>query len=202
MAARPDILGKNAFEDAFTTLGNAPLTLAVLDLDHFKTLNDTLGHSEGDRVLRGVERLLSGSLPTGSLIGRIGGDEYAVILPETAAETALILFDEVIKHFHIHRDPHWPRHLGLSVGLAARPAHAVTFVDLYRAADEALLRAKREGRARACIYVESKMVLKSNYYPKSQLERLAKLSGALGRTEASLLREALDDLIARHRDAL
>lgn len=202
MAARPDILSKNTFEDAFVALGSAPLTLAVLDLDHFKTLNDTLGHSEGDRVLRGVERLLSGSLPTGSLIGRIGGDEYAVILPETAAETALILFDEVIKHFHIHRDPQWPRSLGLSVGLAARPAHAVTFFDLYRAADEALLRAKREGRARVCIYVESKMVLKSNYYPKSQLERLAKLSGALGRTEASLLREALDDLIARHRDAL
>ena len=199
---RPDILSKSAFEDAFHGLGAAPVTLGVLDLDHFKSLNDSLGHSEGDRVLRGIERLLSGSLPTGSLIGRIGGDEYAALLPETAAETALILFDEVIRHFHIHRDPHWPRQLGLSVGLAARPAHATTFPELYRAADEALLRAKREGRARVCIYVESKMVLKSNYYPKSQLERLAKLSGALGRTEASLLREALDDLIARHRGAL
>ncbi|GAA5534424.1 GGDEF domain-containing protein [Deinococcus aluminii] len=199
---RPDILSRNPFEDAFEKLGDAPLTLAVLDLDHFKTLNDTLGRAEGDRVLRGVERLLAGSLPTGSIVGRLGGDEYAVILPETAAETALILFDEVIRHFHIHRDPHWPRTLGLSVGLAARPAHAHTFADLYRAADEALLRAKREGRSRACIYVESKMVLKSNYYPKSQLERLAKLSGALGRTEASLLREALDELIERHRGAL
>ncbi|GAA5513856.1 hypothetical protein Dcar01_02604 [Deinococcus carri] len=199
---RPEILSRNPFEDAFEKLGSAPLTLAVLDLDHFKLLNDTLGHTEGDRVLRGVERLLAGSLPGGSIIGRIGGDEYAVILPETAAETALILFDEVIKHFHIHRDPQWPRTLGLSVGLAARPAHAHTFAELYRAADEALLRAKREGRSRACIYVESKMVLKSNYYPKSQLERLAKLSGALGRTEASLLREALDDLIERNRGAL
>jgi len=200
--ARPDILSRNPFEDAFDRLGGAPLTLAVLDLDHFKTLNDTLGHTEGDRVLRGIERLLSGSLPSGSIIGRIGGDEYAAILPETAAETALILFDEVIRHFQIHRDPHWPRTLGLSVGLASRPAHATTYADLYRAADEALLRAKREGRSRACIFVESKMVLKSNYYPKSQLERLAKLSNALGRTEASLLREALDELIERNRGAL
>ncbi|ANE44647.1 GGDEF domain-containing protein [Deinococcus puniceus] len=200
--ARPDILSRNPFEDAFDRLGAAPLTLAVLDLDHFKTLNDTLGHTEGDRVLRGIERLLSGSLPSGSIIGRIGGDEYAAILPETAAETALILFDEVIRHFQIHRDPHWPRTLGLSVGIASRPAHASTYADLYRAADEALLRAKREGRSRACIFVESKMVLKSNYYPKSQLERLAKLSSALGRTEASLLREALDDLIERNRGAL
>ncbi|WP_119674557.1 GGDEF domain-containing protein [Deinococcus sp. RM] len=199
---RPIILTRADFETAFDTLQGAPLTLAVLDLDHFKTLNDTLGHAEGDRVLRGVERLLSGSLPTGSVIGRIGGDEYAAILPETAAETALILLDEVIKHFHIHRDPQWPRGLGLSVGLAARPAHASTYDDLKRAADEAMIRAKREGRGRACIYVESKMVLKSNYYPKSQLERLAKLSGALGRTEASLLREALDDLIEKNREAL
>lgn len=200
--ARPDILSRNPFEDAFDRLGGAPLTLAVLDLDHFKTLNDTLGHTEGDRVLRGIERLLSGSLPSGSIIGRIGGDEYAAILPETAAETALILFDEVIRHFQIHRDPHWPRTLGLSVGIASRPAHATAYADLYRAADEALLRAKREGRSRACIFVESKMVLKSNYYPKSQLERLAKLSNALGRTEASLLREALDELIERNRGAL
>ncbi|GHF76795.1 GGDEF domain-containing protein [Deinococcus ficus] len=202
MAARPVILTRPAFEDAFQALAAAPLTLARLDLDHFKEVNDILGHTEGDRVLRSVERLLSGSLPTGSVIGRIGGDEYSAILPETAAETALILFDEVIRHFHIHRDPHWPRTLGLSVGLAARPAHASTYPDLSRAADEALLRAKREGRGRACIYVESKMVLKSNYYPKSQLDRLTKLSAALGQTEASLLREALDRLIEQHREAL
>lgn len=88
------------------------------------------------------------------------------------------------------------------MGLAARPAHASEYADLKRAADEAMVRAKREGRARACIYVESKMVLKSNYYPKSQLERLSKLSGALGRTEASLLREALDNLIERNRGEL
>ncbi|SMB96191.1 GGDEF domain-containing protein [Deinococcus hopiensis] len=199
---RPHILLRPAFEEAFEKLGNASLTLAVLDLDHFKAVNDSLGHTEGDRVLRVVERLLTGSLPSGTVIGRMGGDEYAALLPETGPETALILFDEVIKHFHIHRDPHWPRALGLSVGLAARPAHAHSFYDLYRAADEALLRAKREGRGRACIYVESKMVLKSNYYPKSQLERLAKLSGALGRTEASLLREALDGLVERYRGEL
>ncbi|MDV6373044.1 GGDEF domain-containing protein [Deinococcus arenicola] len=200
--ARPDILSRNPFEDAFARLGHTPLTLAVLDVDHFKTLNDALGHTEGDRVLRAVERLLSGSLPSGSIIGRIGGDEYAVILPESAAETALILFDEMIRHFHIHRDPHWPRSLGLSVGLASRPAHASEYAELYRAADEALLRAKREGRGRACIFVESRMVLKSNYYPKSQLERLSKLSGALSRTEASLLREALDELVERYRAEL
>ncbi|AWN22989.1 GGDEF domain-containing protein [Deinococcus irradiatisoli] len=200
--ARPPILTRADFEKTMQQLAAVPLTLGLVDIDHFQQLNDSLGRSEGDRVLRQVERLLSSSLPAGSHVARLGGDEYAVILPESVAETALILFDEIIKHFQINRERDWPRSLGLSVGLAARPAHAESSFDLQRAADEALLRAKREGRGRACIYVESKMVLKSNYYPKSQLERLTKLSSALGRTEASLLREALDDLIEKNRGAL
>jgi len=200
--ARPPILSRPDFETTLAKLAGVPLTLALLDVDHFKNLNDTLGHNEGDRVLRVVERLLTGSLPAGSHVARLGGDEYAAILPETAAETALILFDEIIKHFQMNRDPDWPRTLSLSVGLAGRPAHADSPLELQRAADEALLRAKREGRGRACIYVESKMVLKSNYYPKSQLERLSKLAAALERTEASLLREALDELVEKHRGAL
>ena len=200
--ARPPILNRADFEKTMTQLHGVPLALALLDVDHFKNLNDTLGHSEGDRVLRQVERLLTGSLPAGSHVARLGGDEYAAILPESAAETALILFDEIIKHFQMNRDPDWPRTLSLSVGLASRPAHAESPLELQRAADAALYRAKMEGRGRACIYVESKMVLKSNYYPKSQLERLSKLAAALERTEASLLREALDELVEKHRGAL
>lgn len=200
--ARPPILTRADFEKTMTQLQGVPLALALLDVDHFKHLNDTLGHAEGDRVLRQVERLLTGSLPAGSYVARLGGDEYAAILPESAAETALILFDEIIKHFQMNRDPDWPRTLGLSVGLASRPAHAESPLELQRAADAALYRAKVEGRGRACIYVESRMVLKSNYYPKSQLERLSKLAAALERTEASLLREALDELVEKHRGAL
>ncbi|MFC4452238.1 GGDEF domain-containing protein [Deinococcus sonorensis] len=200
--ARPPILSRAEFEKTMQGLQGVPLTLALVDVDHFKPLNDLLGRAEGDRVLRIVERLLSGSLPAGSHVARFGGDEYAAILPESAPETALILFDEIIRHFQINRDPEWPRTLSLSVGLAGRPAHADASLDLQRAADEALLRAKREGRGRACIYVESKMTLKSNYYPKSQLERLGKLAAALERTEASLLREALDELVEKYRSRL
>lgn len=197
-----DLLDRLRFEAALDALEATPVALALIDLDRFKQLNDALGHDEGDRVLRGLERLLTGSLPVGSLVGRVGGDEYAVAFPDTPPETALILLDEVQRHFSANREAKWPENLGLSIGIAGRPAHAGSTPDLFRAADEALLRAKREGRGRCAIYVESKMVLKSNYYPKAALERLSKLASALGRTEASLLREALDDLVEKHREAL
>ena len=198
------LLDRAHFDAALEALGEMPLTLALVDLDQFKLLNDTLGHPAGDAVLRIVERLLTGSLPEGSIVARIGGDEYAAALPDTPAETALILLSEVIRHFQQaeNRDAAWPAALSLSVGLAYRPAHAATLPDLMRAADAALYRAKVEGRGRACIYVESRMVLKSNYYPKASLERLSKLAAALGRTEASLLREALDDVAGKYRGEL
>ncbi len=196
------LLDGAGFEKATHDLGeHEPLTLALIDLDHFQEINGALGHEGGNRVLRFVEGLLTRSLPLGSVVGRVGGDEYAAALPGASAEEALIVFNEIGQHFAAVRDLA-PGRLSLSVGLAQRPTHAASLPDLRRAADEALLRAKREGRGRIAIYTLSKMVLKSNYYPKSSLERLAKLSAAQNRTEASLLREALDNLVDKYRESL
>jgi diguanylate cyclase len=82
--------------------------------------------------------------------------------------------------------------------VAANTPHGTTAEDLWRAAGAALMRAKRAGRDQIALYVEEKMVLKSNYYSRAALDRLTKLAGATGRTEASLLREALDDLVDKH----
>jgi diguanylate cyclase (GGDEF)-like protein len=198
------LLDRIAFE---TAVGDVPdrtqLALALTDIDQFKELNDTLGHEAGDSVLRSFERTLTGSLPEDAVVGRISGDEYAVALPDTSAEGALILLEEIRTHFGSREaSPEVPRRVQVSVGIAARPQHAKTVPDLMRAADEALFRAKREGKARVAIYVENKMVLKSNYYARASLERLAKLSAATGRTEASLLREGLDDLLVKYKDEL
>jgi diguanylate cyclase (GGDEF)-like protein len=198
------LLDRTAFE---TAVGDVPdrtqLALALTDIDQFKELNDTLGHEAGDSVLRSFERTLTGSLPEDAVVGRISGDEYAVALPDTSAEGALILLEEIRTHFGSREaSPEVPRRVQVSVGIAARPQHAKSVPDLMRAADEALFRAKREGKARVAIYVENKMVLKSNYYARASLERLAKLSAATGRTEASLLREALDDLLIKYKDEL
>ncbi len=179
------------------------LSIAALDLDNFLEINQSFGHEGGDTVLRSLERTLVGSVPSESLVARIGGDEYVVVLPDTSAEGALILLEEIRTHFSSREaSKEVPRKVQISVGIANKPAHAKNSSDLLRAADEALYRAKREGRGRVAIYVEDKMTLKSNYYPKAQLERLAKLSNATGRTEASLLREGLEELLAKYKDEL
>ena len=198
-----ELLSRADFEENLQSLPDGLLSVALLDLDHFKEVNDDYGHKAGDEVLRGLERVLTGSLPSEAVVGRLGGDEYAVALPDMPAENALIVLEEIRAHFS-SREPakSVPRRLHLSVGIASRPTHAGTVPELLRAADEALYRAKAEGRSRIAIYVESKMTLKSNYYSKASLEKLSKLSAASNRTEASLLREALDDLFIKHSEAL
>ena len=182
--------------------GNAPLAVALTDLDGFAGINETHGSATRDRVLEAWEKVLVGSAPAGAIVARLGGDEYSVALPGSSAENALILLEEVRSHFNAHGVKDLDEKLEASVGIAAAPPHGSTGEELYRAAGEALMRAKGEGRGRVAIYVEEKMTLKSNYYSRANLDRLSKLSGATSRTEASLLREALDDLFEKYRNDL
>jgi len=182
--------------------GTVPLAVGLTDLDGFAVINDTYGREAGDRVLDLWEKTLSSNLPVEAVVVRLGGDEYAVALPGSSAETALILLEEIRGHFAGRTVKGVELPLGASVGIAAAPPHGATGEELHRAAGEALMRAKREGRGRTAIYVDEKMTLKSNYYSRANLERLSKLSGATSRTEASLLREALDDLFQKYRDEL
>ena len=179
-----------------------PLAVAVADLDRFGEINLRLGMEAGDRVLAAFERTVSGSLGPDAVISRIGGDEYAIALPGTSAESALIQLEEVRTHYASHGVEGVEDAVNASFGIAARPPHAEATADVLRCAAEALMRAKREGSARTVIYVEEKMTMKSNYYSRASLDRLAKLAATTSRTEASLLREALDDLFTKHRDKL
>jgi diguanylate cyclase len=182
--------------------GSAPLALALTDLDGFAAVNDSYGRNAGDAVLAAWDRVLQANVPDGGSVVRLGGDEFVVVLPATSAENAVVLLEEVRGHFSGMNIEGVPVAVSASVGIAASPPHGTTAEELWRAAGEALMRAKRDGRDRIALHVEEKMVLKSNYYSKANLERLAKLSSATDRTEASLLREALDDLLYKHRDAL
>lgn len=179
-----------------------PLAVAVADLDRFQKVNDDFGVEAGDRVLTTFEQTLAGSLPDDAMIARISGDEYAIAMPGTSAESALIQLEEVRSHYASHGVAGVDSPVNASFGIAARPPHAEETGDVLRCAAEALMRAKREGSGRCVIHVEEKMTMKSNYYSRAMLDRLSKLSSATSRTDASLLREALADLLVKHRDKL
>ena len=173
------------------------VAVALTDLDRFGELNAQHGREAGDRVLQVWVETLTGSLPKDAIVGRLGGDEFGVALPNASAENALILLEEVRSHLAANPVDGWT--VAATFGVAARPPHAAETADLFRCAGEALARGKREGGGRVAIYVEERMVLKSNYYSRASLDRLAKLAARHHRTEASLLREALDDLFRKLR---
>lgn len=126
-----------------------PLALAMLDLDRFKEINDTYGHASGDRVIKNLARMLQHRLRRTDVIGRWGGEEFAVILPDTGMAEALRVLEDLREGF-----ARMPQEVGresirvtLSCGLAAFPE----FLDplgLVDAADQALYAAKRLGRNR------------------------------------------------------
>ncbi|PAV48975.1 GGDEF domain-containing protein [Pseudomonas sp. HAR-UPW-AIA-41] len=129
----------------------APLSLLMLDLDHFKAINDNFGHPAGDAVIRHVARLLSEHTRNCDTIGRLGGEEFIILLPETdlpqAQQTAEKLRG-LIEHSAIDVDNGRLR-ITASVGLAClAPGCQTDLSPLYLAADQALYRAKRAGRNR------------------------------------------------------
>jgi diguanylate cyclase (GGDEF)-like protein len=199
------LLDRQAFLDGLEGwAATTPLTVALADIDGFAELNDSEGHAVGDQAIAVVQRALKGSLPNGSYLARMGGDEFACALPGATPEEALILIEEIRQHLATRRHEFAGRTRAISVsfGIAAYPQHVNAVRDLHIAADEAMHRAKREGANRVAIYVEDRMTLKSNYYPKAQLARLAKAADRLGRTEASLLREGLGDVLTKYRDEI
>jgi diguanylate cyclase len=180
-----------------------PVSVAVADLDGFGPLNAAHGTEAGDAVLASFERSLSAGLPHGALVAHSRGDEFAVALPDTSCEEALLALEAVRGSFAASEPvPGLTGRLGVSIGIAGRPAHGSTAEELLEAADAGLVRAKRAGGNRIAIHVEERMILKSSYYPRPSLHRLTKLARRTGRPEASLLREALDDYLARNQELL
>lgn len=130
-----------------------PLALAMLDLDAFKPINDTYGHLFGDHVLRQVAETILRSVRTLDVAARYGGDEFAVILPQTDAQGALRVCERLLRNvssLEVTQEKISVR-VSLSLGLALYPGEGIGSVeDLLRAADDALYRAKRSGRNRVC----------------------------------------------------
>lgn len=132
-----------------------PLSLALLDIDHFKLVNDTHGHAVGDRVLVQVADLLSRAMRRTDMVARYGGEEFVILMPSTARDDALMAVEELRKEIAaspIRLSDDEALSLNFSAGIAGIPddTSVVTPKELMTRADDRLLAAKRAGRAR-CI---------------------------------------------------
>ena len=160
-AARTDALtgipNRRAFEERFeeelarASRENRPLSVAVGDLDAFKLVNDRLGHQAGDEALRRVARELGMWKRRSDVTARIGGEEFALLLPGIDEQGAIRLADRVRlgiqEVFVADRVP-----LTTSFGIAAFPAHGTDAAALMRASDQALYAAKEMGRNRCVVF--------------------------------------------------
>ena len=125
----------------------ATLTVAMLDIDHFKSINDTFGHPVGDQVIRGLAWLLKGRLRSSDLIGRYGGEEFLIALPDITPTQALTVMDRIREDFSSLPHAHAKGALfsTFSAGIASWPEFTSAQL-LTEAADFALLEAKQRGR--------------------------------------------------------
>jgi diguanylate cyclase (GGDEF)-like protein/putative nucleotidyltransferase with HDIG domain len=180
-AARTDsltgLVNRRGFEELFDTelerarRGDRPLSVIVGDLDGFKAINDRYGHAAGDRALEKLSQILQGVKRRVDTAARVGGEEFAVIAPDSDHHAAYILAErirrEVREAFAGEQFP-----LTISLGVATFPRHGATTEALIGGADEALYAAKKLGRDRTVVYnpeiAETLMVATGQKTPRSE----------------------------------
>jgi diguanylate cyclase (GGDEF)-like protein len=210
-AARTDpltgLLNRRGLEEVFEQEAERarrlerPLTLLVGDLDRFKLLNDRLGHPAGDRALELMGEALTAGVRRIDRVGRMGGEEFALILPETAEHEGYILAERlrarIRENFAADVFP-----LTISFGVASYPTHGATTSALLKAADQALYTAKEFGRDCSVIYsAETSEILRGDSHRKeSTAERrvssLIGLAGSMDTAEHSQMVGRYSKLIA------
>jgi diguanylate cyclase (GGDEF)-like protein len=135
--------------------GGAPVAVLLVDVDHFKRINDTHGHSEGDRALKIIAQALTRAARASDIVCRYGGEEFCLILPGTPAVSALLLAERIREEVPAACGREGVAGRGsritVTIGLAASPADGVETDAIMRVADQRLYRGKDEGRDRVVV---------------------------------------------------
>lgn len=156
----------------------SPLTALALDLDHFKQINDTYGHGSGDEVLAAVGSTLKTSCRESDFVGRAGGEEFLILLPDTTLEAGRLVAENVRRAIASISVASVARAITASIGVAVLPDHAGDATSLLRHADRALYTAKKNGRNRTEVFARD--MLPSERASDSAL--VGAVSDAPGRT--------------------
>jgi diguanylate cyclase (GGDEF)-like protein len=156
LANRRKFTERFEYDMARAVRARTPLSLLMVDIDHFKSINDRHGHIAGDACLKALAALLSGSVRAVDLVARFGGEEFVVLQPEMSADQSLVAAERMRSQVEAH-----PVGIGggappvavtISVGAATSVGAALALEDLIARADKAVYRAKRAGRNQVCAY--------------------------------------------------
>ena len=178
------------------------VSIALVDIDEFGKVNVANGHAAGDEAIRALAQALVGAIGDEAEVYRYGGDAFMVLFAGMEKEQAFLRMEEARALFggeHVVEVGNTSVRLNLTVsmGIAAFPDDGTKVPDLIRKCSEALYRAKVSGRNKVALAREKKMVTKTSHYTQGQLEGLSRLAKREGLNEATLLREALDDLLRK-----
>ncbi len=128
-----------------------PFSLVILDIDYFKRYNDAFGHPEGDKLLVMLAGILTGSVRQVDFAARYGGEEFAIVLPECPRDKAVQVAERIRENVENFKNPHQDRYnLTVSAGVSSFPGDGDDKEQILEKADQALYRAKAEGRNRVC----------------------------------------------------
>lgn len=143
-------------ELARVTREKKPMSIIIMDIDHFKKVNDTHGHQVGDQFLKMIANLIAGHSRTSDIACRYGGEEFLLVMPGTSLSIAAMRAEELRVRCSSIRIPHGSRNLevSMSMGVASYPKHGSTAEEIVIKADKALYWSKQNGRNRVSIWTE------------------------------------------------
>jgi diguanylate cyclase (GGDEF)-like protein len=143
-----DLLNRRGFQATLEEHLDQQLALAIVDVDFFKRINDQRGHETGDRAIQWIAKKLSDSFPQAVAIGRLGGDEFGVVLEFTAQLEIARWFSEFCESVEFDPIGWYPAGMTISIGVAISKSGGVSARELLTTADRAMYQSKREGRNR------------------------------------------------------
>lgn len=160
-------MGKQSFAQAKRY--QKPLSAMMLDVDHFKSINDTYGHQTGDVVLQQVGKLFRDLCRQSDILARYGGEEFVLLMPETTitqAQIAAERFIQGVRDLILEREGE-PLRLSISAGVATMTEDMLNLDTLLNASDKALYKAKKTGRDRVCTLIENEHQATPAPHPKT-----------------------------------